>query len=109
MVHLSAVVHSMTQHGKIPSTILRKGGGYSTLMTMMRFNSELSQTPCGGRIFACSDQFLFFRDVPIAALKETGVLHRRLDEFILKTVEISRGFDRGNRGPQQFGAPNRTR
>lgn len=66
------------------------------LMTMMRFNSKLTQTACGGQIFACNDQFLFFQDVPISVLKETGMLHRRLEEFILKTVEISRGFDRSS-------------
>lgn len=94
MVHISAVVHSVTQLGNKTSNNVGRGGAYSMLMTIMRFNSKLSETSSGGRIFACNDQVLFFQDVPIAVLKENGMLHRKLEEFILKTVEISRGFDR---------------
>jgi hypothetical protein len=105
MVHISAVVYSVTQVGKIPPSILRRGGRYSMLMTMMQFNSELSQTSCGGRMIVCNGQFLFFQDVPIAALKEADMLHRKLEEFLLKAVEIRLLFDRCYRRSQQLGHP----
>lgn len=96
MVHLSAVVHNETHPiSEIPSNKKRRGsGGYTLLMTMMRYNSELSRTSCGARILACNGQFVLFQDLPASVLNETGMLPRELDEFIMKTVEIARGFDR---------------
>jgi hypothetical protein len=95
MVHLSAVVHNGTQISEMPSNKRRRGsGGYLLLMAMMRYNSQLSRTACGARILACNGKFLFFQDMPVSVLNETGMMHRKLDEFILKTVEIRRGFDR---------------
>ena len=95
MVQLSVVVHCAKQIGDMPTiTRRRESGGYLLLMAMMRYNSQLSRTAYCGRILACNGQFLFFQDMPISVLNETGMLHRKLDEFILKTVEIRYGFDR---------------
>ena len=93
MVHLSAVVHVATEIGEMPSKKTRtRSGRYLLLMTMMRYNSQLSRTVCSGRILACNGQFLFFQDMPISVLKETDMMRRKLDDFVLKTVEIRRGF-----------------
>jgi hypothetical protein len=93
MVQLSAVVHE-TKLGNAPSNKTRRRSGYSLLMTMMRLNAQLSRTSCGGRICVCDGRFLFFQDFPISILNGNDSLRRKLDGFILETVEISRGFDR---------------
>ena len=93
MVQISAVVHE-AKLGNAPSNKTRRRSGYSLLMTMMRLNSQLSRTSCGGRICVCDGRFLFFQDCPMSILNGNETLQRKLDEFILKTVEISRGFDR---------------
>ena len=92
MVHMSVVVYR-ARHGDVSSTTARKVGGYSSLMTMMRLNSLLSRTSCGGRICTYDGQFLFFQDLPVSILNENGLLHRKLDEFKVKTAEIQYGFN----------------
>ena len=93
MVQISAVVHE-AKLGNAPSNQTRRRSGYSLLMTMMRLNSQLSRTSCGGRICVCDGRFLFFQDFPISILNGNDSLRRKLDGFILKTVEIRRSFDR---------------
>ena len=93
MVQISAVVHEATL-GNAPSNQTKRRSAYSLLMTMMRLNSQLSRTSCGGRICVCDGRFLFFQDCPMSILNGNETLQRKLDGFILKTVEISRGFDR---------------
>ena len=63
MVQISAVVHEETL-GNAPSNQTRRRSGYSLLMTMMRLNSQLSRTSCGGRICVRDGRFLFFPRLP---------------------------------------------
>lgn len=91
-VQMSAIVHGV-KFGGMSSTTGRRECVYSLLMTMMRMNSLLCHESCGGRICAFDGQFVFFQDLPISILEDVGRMQRMLDEFILKTVEISRRFD----------------
>ena len=93
MVQVSAVVHG-AKVSEVSCSKTRRGRGHLLLMTMMRLNSRLSRSSCGGRICACDGQFLFFQDFPISILDGSDILQRKLDEFVMKTVAISRCFDR---------------
>lgn len=95
-VQMSAVVHGV-KSGEMSSTTGRQECGYSLLMTMMRMNSLLCHESCGGRICAFDGQFVFFQDLPISILDDVARMQRMLDEFILKTVDISLRFDRTTR------------
>ena len=90
-VQFSASLHATTL-SDVPSDKTRRRSGYSLRMTMVRLNSQLSQASCGGRIFACDGRFVFFQDFPISILNQNDTLHRELDQFILTTAAMSRGF-----------------
>lgn len=95
-VQMSVIVHEVN-FGDVSSKTGRRGCDYSLFMTMMRVNSLLSHESCGGRICAFGGQFVFFQDLPISILDDVGRMQRMLDDFIVKTVEIRRLFDRTSR------------
>ena len=97
MVQISTVVHKVEQGDILSTKKNRKKSRYSLLMTMMRFNSLFSQIPFGGRICACNDgQFILFQDLPLSILNEHGMLQSKLDDFIIRTVEVRLGFDQSS-------------
>ena len=97
MVQISTVVHKVERGEILSNKKHRKKSRYLLLMTMMRFNSLLSQIPFGGRICACNDgQFIFFQDLPVSILNKNGMLQNKLDDFIITTVEVRLGFDQSS-------------
>jgi hypothetical protein len=91
-IQISSVVHRVKLDG-MSSGEMRLIGGYSLQMKVMRLNSWLSRTSCGGRICACDGRFLFFCDFPMSILNENGMLQVKLDEFFLTSLEVRHGFD----------------
>ena len=46
---------------------------------------------------ACNDgKFIFFEDLPLSILNEHEMLQSKLDEYIIRTVEVRLGFDQSS-------------